>query len=413
MDNAQSIKVKILRLGTLSLFAGFGWVSLAIGQAPNSESSSFTAHQGKPFGVASLSIPIGPVESGRLPRVVVFDAEDRIFYPAVDLESLTSREEGRVVGAANPIPLLPERRIGRGGLVDRFRNVVRQTQDIIDPPRLLRIQFLFTGDAPLKVRLSGDYVLETVVTPAITDLPIHRESMLRWWNGYINQARRQLEASDYSPGIETYLCEMLALRLQLPPEDLRSKRQIAKSERNVPLSTLELLGGVESLRDDIMRASLSRSLSPLATENSQSIADSANSPKNVPLPPPPSWIEPIVPEISQDLLVEKIARHVPPECFYLRFERFSNYLWFQQLTEAKGQGIAQMVMLRGVDYKSDQRVQQMLNTKMTLITKLFGDALVQDVALIGLDLYLQDGPAIGVLFESATPDILMQSLNGD
>jgi len=375
--------------------------------------SQFTAIAGQPFGVASLSIPIGQVEAGRLPRVVVSDADGRVFYPAVDLKPLGVLENGSVAGSASATPMQPERRIGRGGLVDRVRNVIRQTQETIDPPRLLRIQFLFVGDSPLKVLLAGDYASETVVIPVSGTPEAHRALIEGWWDGYTNQANRQLEASDYPPCIETYLCEMLASRLDLPAPDLRSKREIAKADRNVPLSTLELLGGVESLRDQIMRASLYPPSQTAAGSPASSAEGGSNASVLVPIPASPRWTELIVPEVPADLPLEKIADHVPPECFYLRFERFSNYLWFQQLVEAQGRGISQMVMMRGVDYRSDQRVQQMLNTKMTLIAKLFGDAIIQDVALIGLDLYMQDGPAIGVLFESASPGILVQSLDGD
>ncbi len=465
----------IVVLQTLLFFHGFVWVgvwaSLAIGQqvptsgqtqqTVNPPARLFKAVAGKPFGVASMSIPIGTVEAGRIPRVLVSDSEGRIFYPAVDLEPVQYLEDGTIVGSISPRPMRAEREVGRGGLVDRLRNVIRQSQEVIDPPRVLRIQFLFVGDAPLQIHLAGDYTLDTVVIPEPTATAtggsvgklsesspaasaigsgqgvasgrgIHRVLLERWWDGYANQAQRQLEASDYPPGIETYLCEMLASRLDLPPRELRSNREIAKAQRDVPLSTLELLGGVESLRDDVMRASLRPSKTAFVRErvagnesvtvdrearnaggNPRQAPSAQRSQAMVPLPPPPLWNEPVVPFLPNDVPIESIASHVPPECFYIRFERFANYLWFQQLTEAQGRGISQMIMLRGIDYQSDKRVERMLNTKTTALAKLFGDAIIQDIALIGLDLYMQDGPAMGVLFESSSPDLLMQSLDGE
>jgi len=463
---------------------GFITASLAIGQPTpplgsaqrpvDSPSQLFQAIAGKPFGVGSLSIPIGTVEPGRLPRVVVSDSEGRIFYPTVDLEPVQYLEDGTIAGSTSPGPPRPEREVGRGGLVDRLRNVIRQSQEIVDPPRVLRIQFLFVGETPLQIHLAGDYTLDTVVVPEsggglTTTEPmalatgndstsigpnapsnvfkepaasahdsgrrtvssgLHRALLERWWDGYANEARRQLEASDYPPGIETYLCEMLASRLDLPPRELRSKREIVKAQRDVPLSTLELLGGVESLRDDVMRASLSPR--QLAGDGASDVRKSFGIEKGinaggnpwlapsaqglgatVPLPPAPLWTNPVVPMMSEKVPIESIASHVPPECFYIRFERFANYLWFQQLTEAQGRGISQMIMLRGIDYQSDKRVERMLNTKTTALAKLFGDAVIQDIALIGLDLYMQDGPAMGVLFESSSPDLLMQSLDSE
>jgi len=38
--------------------------------------------------------------------------------------------------------------------------------------------------------------------------------------------------------------------------------------------------------------------------------------------------------------------HVPEECFYVRFGRFSNYLWLNHLLDDYGGDLAQMITLR-------------------------------------------------------------------
>jgi len=99
------------------MFHGFITASLAIGQSTlppgwaktpvNSAQKLFQAIAGKPFGVASVSIPVGTVETGRIPRVVVSDSEGRIFYPSVDLEPVQYLEDGTIIGSISPQPPRP------------------------------------------------------------------------------------------------------------------------------------------------------------------------------------------------------------------------------------------------------------------------------------------------------------------
>lgn len=346
---------------------------------------------GNPFGVASMWVPVGMVDAGRLPRIVITQAENRVHYPAIDLIEL-----------APPSPeSIPNnvRRIGQGGLVDRLRHAINNAQQQANPPKALRIQFLFRGDQPFQIDLVGDINQTLTVSPDRRAVATHRSSILQWWEGYTQQAKRQLAAGDYPPGIETYLVEMLANRLELPSVDLRTKHQIQSASKNEPLSTLELLGGTDAMRADIMRAAM--------------IPPAKDSDKTAPLPSPPTWIELAVPPVPETVAIEPIAFVVPPECFYMRFGSFSNYLWFQRLTQGQGGGIAQSLMMRGIDYEANRRVERMLNTKTTLVAKLFGDSIIEDMSLIGTDLYMQDGPALGAIFQAKNLDLLLSSLNSE
>ena len=74
------------------------------------------AVSGIPFGVFSIDVPIPPGFSAESVRVLVQDAEDRIFYPAVNVRTIEVVDQPAPDGG---------RLIGGGALVDRLRNAIR------------------------------------------------------------------------------------------------------------------------------------------------------------------------------------------------------------------------------------------------------------------------------------------------
>lgn len=368
---------------------------------------------GTPYGVARLFFPAGQIEETQTLRFMVTDSENRILFPAVDIITSNPPE----VNAQRP----GERsRIGAGALVNRIRSAIQNAREQIDPPELIRVQFLFRGSTPLNLRLSGDFDTQVQVSPtlgpdwedtsqnsdSLTRALQHRgllaytqpfQTLLRsWWDGYVQQAVRQIEHSDYPPIVESYLTHLLANRYRLDLPELFTKKRPSKKQTD-PIPTLELVAGIEELRSEIFRSTL-RQIDP---SESQRVA----------VPSSPRWLDMPVPETPANLEIETIAKAVPPECYYLRFASFSNYLWFQELSQTRGGDLAQMAVLRGFNYETNRRMERLLNTKTTMVAKLFGDSIIEDMAIIGQDLYLQEGPSLGVLFEAKNVTLLKTSLN--
>jgi hypothetical protein len=368
----------------------------AIGESVRPEMSNVSdvrAVVGEPFGVATFSVFLGPLEEGVLPRVLIQDDQGRVFYPAIITKPAT-------LPVRQPSEDQP-RRIGQGGLVDRLRNAVRNTQNRIEPPQILKVSFLFRGDNPIRVRLTGDVEQAITIRP---EKPVIRQPerllMAEWWDDYVVQAKRQVAASDYPPLIQTYLTLTLARRFDFPAPDLRTEAELKReSKRNGPLSTLELLAGTESMRDVFRR----RALMP--------DRDQAASP--VRLPDAPTWQQLNVPNVPEQLPLESIAKRVPPECFYMRFGSFQNYLWFKDLSDSRSGELSQMVTMRGLNFESNLRIERMLNTKTTVLAKLFGDQIIGDMAIIGNDLYAQEGATLGVIFEAKNIDVLVNSITSE
>jgi len=191
---------------------------------------------------------------------------------------------------------------------------------------------------------------------------------------------------------------MLSRRLGLAPvEDVL----VATEETdNEVASTLEMVGGTERLQTAILRRAAAGD-----TERLQS-ADR-------PLPAPPAWAPAAVPEIEQEIAIEPIAHRVPPECLYIRFGSFENYLWFSDLSAEYGGDISRMITRRPLDYGGSRRLEEQLAVQMTQMSRLMGPSVIDDQAVIGRDLFFANGASLGVLMKAKNAFLLRTSLNGE
>lgn len=364
---------------------------------------SVQAVAGQPYGVAQVVIPAGQVSETASVRLLVTNSQSRVFFPAIDI----------VTTEPQPVPSPPSRlqseRPRIGALVQRIRNAVNLAKDQIDPPEVIRVQFLFIGDTPFTVQIAGDLNTTVEVRPQRTEkekaasegAPIPTLEGLRraWWDGYVAQAKMQVERSDYPSIVENYLIHMLGRRFGYPIPDLSKKSAKQDEPQQDPMPTIALVAGVESLRAELHRETLNQ--------------ESGLEQPMRPIPPPPRWTDIASPQVPADLAVESIAYRIPPECFYIRFGSFANFLWFKQFGESRGGDLAQLAVLRGLNYQTNDRMEKMLNAKTTMVGKLFGDSIISDMAIIGQDLYLQEGPTMGILFEAKNMALLRASMEGD
>ncbi|MCH5372846.1 MAG: hypothetical protein JJ992_02630 [Planctomycetes bacterium] len=267
--------------------------------------------------------------------------------------------------------------------------------DGADRPGELSVLFLFKGDQPLKLTLTTPGTQELVLNPIRASTPrLYDRLLLRWWREYHARARQQEDSSDYPPLVETYLTSMLSRRLGLAPPLLS---RIENRSLTEPYETLQLVTGVESLRLDMLKRS---NLGELNGDRSASI----------PLPPEIPWSPAPPLDIAPDVEIEAMATRVPEECFYVRFGTFENYLWLERLQKDYGGDIGRMVTLRGYDAGLSQRVQQQLALRTSVLAEFVGPRILADVALIGRDLYLREGAALGLLFQASNSSIFASDL---
>ena len=109
------------------------------------------------IGIGEISIVIGQMASDATLRVIATEAEDRILYPAIEIVPIAPDQ------LADPPPRRKQdrntdedRRIGDGSVLRRLRTAVDKLRDRLDPKEHLRIRFLFVGQAPLRIQLTGE-----------------------------------------------------------------------------------------------------------------------------------------------------------------------------------------------------------------------------------------------------------------
>jgi len=367
-------------------------------QSATGQHSLGSAIAGEPFGVLVFELSLPENWDGREPRVLIDEASGRVFYPAVSSvvsEILVPQER-----------LLPQQ-IGRpGGLIDRLRNTVRPESTAQEVQTGVRIHALFRGDQPLNIRVYGDLNQQFLLpVSALPNLSHYQQLFDAWWSDMQKQTAEMLASQPSHASLPHFLTSMLARQLELtshelpePPASDSGWISLGDSKPQF-LEMLESLSGSERFKEQAVRRILSQ---PLLTEE-----------EPLPLPPEPFWQQAEVPLVDVEVNVEEIATRVPPECFYLRFGSFGNYMWFQELAQRFGGDLSHAVFMPGLNYGGMSRAEKMLATRITTVSKMFGDKLIKDMALIGNDLYFNDGASMAVLFQTTNPALLKASFDSD
>ncbi|TWU58799.1 hypothetical protein Poly51_15790 [Rubripirellula tenax] len=356
---------------------------------------------GQPYGVATIEIPLAiPIVGQTPPPIQVTDAaattgSGRVFY--------SFSEDVKV--SVPPPSETPVPRPGNGRLLGRLGNLIREIANPeADQEQTVarRVTFLFVGSDPLTIRVS-DAVGEIGTYPIAVEpnSAAMNPRMDQWWQGYVAAAKSQIDAADYPTWIEDYLIAMLSRRIGMPLPSWFTDTQRKDDE---VLDTLKLIAGVPGASEAIFRRSAVGSLDPSGRP-----ADDAS----LPLPPPPRWAPMFDDPSLVGVPVEPMATRVPPECFYIRYGSFENYAWFADLSTQYGGDISSMVMLRGIEMDTTERIQNQLNLEMTELSRMLAPNVIEDQAVIGRDLFLSEGTSLGVLFKAKNGFLLNTSLGGD
>ncbi len=381
------------RYGSILFFAAVNVIALqSVAQPPQTRTAlplDATAVVGEPFGVFAIEVPYSTALDPETSHVRIADDQDRILYPSI-----------KVKFAEAPEPAAEQSGVGRGRLLNRLRTVIRGDRSKRQIPVGLSIRGLFKGDAPLAIEVRGDLEKKLTVKP-VSDVGSHRRLLETWWSDYSDNALQMAASGDHPSLVERYLTTMLARRLALPEAKWDTSERNAKrdGELQQPLDTLSLLAGIEPLRDQVLQ----RVLSEQAETSSAS----------VPIPSAPRFRTTELPLPEGNVSIEPIAKRVPPDCFYLRFGTFSNYVWFQETSQRFGGDIAQAILIRGFNYETNARIERMLGAKLSTIAKLFGDQVIDDMALVGYDLYIKEGASLGVIFSAKNAALLMSTMSSE
>ncbi|RMF99229.1 MAG: hypothetical protein D6741_08785, partial [Planctomycetota bacterium] len=313
------------------------------------------AYLGEPFGVAKIDFPADarfvPAGLG-VEGVLVDEQNQRVLYPVVSGPPL-------------------------GGF---FADLVG-----VAPPGT--VYFLFRGQAPLQVTLIGRQPVPVVVQPR-SDARGYMRLLNDWWNKYAGEKSQ----SDYPPFVDVYLKSMLAYRFGLEPPAAKddSWEEWFRSKLGLALSSEPLR--LAMIRDRFFRGAYYKQTA------------------DQPLPDPWDASAPVTIPDVENVEVEPIAEHVPQECFYIRFGSFENFLWLQDTMARWGGDFQNLVALRSLNYGIKGKIEQQLVVKQSALARMFGGAIVADVAMIGRDLYFQEGPSFGLLFQVNNGPLFLSDL---
>lgn len=333
-------------------------VSTSVCAEPSSE-----AYVGEPFGVGRVTIDVFRGEPS-IPlsdeRFTVLEEAGRAMYPVLKMEPI--------------------------------KQLVRQLLSI-ETPRKVTIYYLFQGDEPFDLSVFSP-VEQAVRVKPIRDVSAHHRLLDEWWSEYSDRWNRLRGNAKFPPVAENFLTATFARRLgRTLPEPSGGLFNWNKKKDSV-LSDL-FAGDAYQLRID--REMLLDQTQPDA--------------ERVPLPEPVVWREPAI-DASQlkDVAVEPIAAHVPAECFYARFGKFTNYLWFRDF-KTKWEGDLQNMLRRhGIRRAAAQRSKQQMSLQENVLAKIFGPQVIADAAIIGLDPYTAQGAGVGILFQAKNSEMLTQDL---
>jgi hypothetical protein len=298
-------------------------------------------------------------------------------------------------GAVNPVDLQStemavterDRRLFYPVFAKRERPILQQ---FVSVPSESAAYFLFKGDTPLELTVHTGTPTSGSVVPRV-DPAGHARLLGDWWREYSSVASGGSAMPSYPAMVEQYLTDTLARRLRLAVPQPAEARQL-----NLLRGELSLLAGTEQVRLEMARRILLSEAPPTAT---------AFLPEELPAPKPESLTPPL------DVPLEPLAGRVPAECFYVRFGNFPNFLWLRHRTEDWGGELRDVVSERGLDYGLNARMQKILGLREGKLAEVFGDKVIGDVALIGTDMFVNEGAAVGTLFHAKSSLALANDLS--
>lgn len=316
------------------------------------------AYIGEPFGVAKITIPISENDRDllRTNGLIISEANGRVHYPVFSSSALKKVID--IVAGQSDTPL----------------------------PKTMAVYFLFTGRDPFTVKVYTSSAYTVRVDPGI-GRPLQKNLLNRtWWREFNAVARSRNSQGDYPPIIETYLTAMLGERLGLPKPLIERTTEILLVKDQVQEVTDFFLGAelkhLKLIRDSMVGQ------------------NSAAGRPTLPLPPDvfPAVATTTVEQVGGPE-IEEIASHVPEECFYVRFGEWQNQVWLQRLGREYGGDIGRMAILRGIEPNSASRMEEQLCLEQDPLAETFGQTVIADFAVIGRDLNITEGAALGVLFQ--------------
>ena len=254
-------------------------------------------------------------------------------------------------------------------------------------PARLTAWFLTIGHAPHALSIEAPSIQASTDQPVrVTPNSEACDAMLREWFSHFRKQGMPEDPPEIRR-VRKYYQSMLARRLNLP-ESSQGQRAAETMSLEVQFErAVSMLFGFESARLAMM-TDIENPLTPMGAEVAN---QRLPSPIGIPAVRIPSKFT--VPHI------EPLARQVPADCFYLRCGRVANYLWVRHIVTSWGGSLGDIVSTSGLDHDIRARLEQQLGLNAEFLMNVDVDKEINDFALIGGDVFFQEGAAVGAVFE--------------
>jgi hypothetical protein len=348
------------RVAVLSVTVFLLATSLQARGADSGANVEAEAVAGQPFGVGRVTVtfPVGRAANLRSGHGVwLFEKQGRALYPSFQTSTLPQPNQRTKVQSATAY-------------------------------------FLFTGKDLLEVSIDIDDSHPVTVKP-VDDPAAHPRLLADWWRWFGAAVSDAAQTDGYPQQADNYLQAMLARRLKLTPAKV-GRRWSGYDDLDGLFGTLM---GAESVRLAMQKDTILIGPGDGAEETNQPLPIAA-APPAVTLPNVPGEID-----------IEPLAKHVPAECFYVRCGRFADYQWLRQTLDEWGGDLRNLVAVRGIDYGLRERIERQLALRETVFSKLFGDRVIDDLAVVGTDTFFREGASFGMLFHAKNSTVLHVALS--
>ncbi|HWL75306.1 MAG TPA: hypothetical protein VNQ74_15665, partial [Burkholderiaceae bacterium] len=272
----------------------------------------------------------------------------------------------------------------------------------VETPSRATFFFMFRGDDPLRVTAYSPDATDITINPE-DDPEEYNELLDDWWDATADRYEEVFQEAEYPVLVENYLTATWARRLD---RQMPSPSREAFGRFRIGQPWVSQLLANEAYQTEVERDLLlgrfgadEEATLPLPKLAAEVPVDEAS---DAELPPPREKLPDTV---------EALASHVPQECFYLRFGNFPNYLWFRDFLRHWQGDLGNMIVMQSVDYDNSERFQRQIAVGESKLARVMGPTVIRDTAIIGLDMYLRDGAAMGILFQANNNMLLKRNLS--
>lgn len=384
---------------------------------------------GAGWGVGYIDINLSPDDVyGPLTvnQITVTSPDRRVFYPAFSYTQPDQKTK----------EILTERRT----LPPFVQDIVRSAMDNARPR--CRIFFLFQGSQPLQIDIGTNPPVSVNLMPSSAP-NLYYSYLNQWFDHFIPENDKSNNSKLVPPApsmLKNYLQSSLVYRLGLNPKaigqnrspwdeaspfsfttptpNLRSKMPFVSYFEDSTLDAISIEDLIQANRSPnavLTNASQEESGNGDAADDADNRFDGRNLMHLSPIVPELSLPAPTIEEvdIDENTQIEPIAMRVPKDCIYIRFGSFKNFYWFQNLNKSVQGDMMNLFASQSFDRNGAEKTQTVLASRMTEMSKLMGPTVIQDVAIIGSDLFFDDGPSFGILFHAKNSFLLSSGINGE